>query len=103
VRTLAEHCGHTDASASPKIVTRPIGPLAYLFEIWRNHPTYDAAVVKTPTLVIGGNRDMLADQRLAAKIPGAQERITADAAHWGPYERNRNHIIYIAERFLANE
>lgn len=103
VQALAERCGHTNASASPKIVIRPMGPLADLFEIWRNHPIYDASAVKTPTLVIRGDRDMFADQGLAAKIPGAQERIIADATHWGPYERNRDHIIDAAERFLANE
>ena len=56
------------------------------------------SAVKTPTLVIRGDRDMFADHGLEAKIPGA-----ADATHWGPYERNRDHIIDVAERFRVNE
>jgi len=103
VQALAERCGHTDANTSPKIVTRPMGPLADLFEIWRNHPIYDAAAVKTPTLVIRGDRDMFADQGLAAKIPGARETVIIEATHWGPYERNRDQIVSAAHRFLAKE
>jgi len=103
VQTLAERCGHADESAPSKIVTRPMGPLADLFDIWRDHPIYDAAAVKMPTLVIRGDRDLFADPGLAAKIPGAQEKFIIDATHWGPYERNRGDIISAAERFLANE
>jgi len=100
VQALAERCGHTDEAATPKIVTRPMGPLADLFEIWRNHPIYDASAVKAPTLVIRGDRDIFADQGLAAKIPGAQEKIVVDATHWAPYERNRDQILDAARRFF---
>jgi len=103
VQALAERCGHTDQSAIPKIVTRPMGPLADLFEIWRNHPIYDARAVKAPTLVIRGDRDIFADRGLAAKIPGAQETIVVEATHWGPYERNRDKILSAARRFLVGE
>lgn len=103
VQALAERCGHTDENASPKIVTRPMGPLADLFEIWRNHPIYDAAAINVPTLVIRGDRDIFADQSLVSKIPGAKEAIVAEATHWGPYERNRDQILSAARRFLTNE
>lgn len=103
VQALAERCGHTDQSAAPKIVTRPMGPLADLFEIWRNHPIYNAGAVKAPTLIIRGDRDIFADQGLATKIPGAKETIVVEATHWGPYERNRNKIQASARRFLAGD
>lgn len=101
VQALAERCGHIDADASSKIVTRPMGPLADLFEIWSDRPIYDAAKVKVPTLVVRGDRDVFADTQLAAKIPGAQEAIVADATHWGPYERNRDKFIAATGSFLS--
>ena len=103
VQALAERCGHADQNAAPKIVIRPMGPLADLFEIWRNHPIYDAGAVRTPTLFIRGDRDIFADQNLARKIPGARETLVRDATHWGPYERNRDQILLTARQFLIGE
>ena len=42
VQALVERCGHTDPAATPKVVVRPMGPLADLFEIRRGRPVYDA-------------------------------------------------------------
>jgi len=100
VQALAERCGHADPAATPKIVVRPMGPLADLFEIWNDRPIYEAARVKVPTLVIRGDRDLFADKELAVKIPGAQEAVVLDATHWGPYERNRDNFLAATRRFL---
>lgn len=103
VQALAERCGHADPAATPKIVVRPMGPLADLFDIWSDHPIYEAAKVKVPTLVVRGDRDLFADKELAAKIPGAQEAVIQDATHWGPYERNRDRFIETTRAFLSSK
>lgn len=103
VQGLAERCGHTAADTGAKIVTRPMGPLADLFEIWSDRPIYDAAKVRVPTLVVRGDRDVFADKELAAKIPGAQETIVTDATHWGPYERNRDKFVAATRSFLSTK
>ncbi|MDH6260786.1 pimeloyl-ACP methyl ester carboxylesterase [Bradyrhizobium sp. BR13661] len=103
VQALAERCGHIDPVASPKIVVRPMGPLADLFDIWSDRPIYDAAKVNIPTLIMRGDRDFFADERLAAKIRGAREIVVPDATHWGPYERNRDKFLTAASAFLAGK
>lgn len=103
VQALAERCGHADAQAQSKIVIRPMGPLADLFEIWSDRPIYDAMGIKVPTLVVRGDRDLFADIRLAAKIPGAQETVIVDATHWGPYERNGYGFLAATRAFLSEK
>lgn len=103
VQALAERCGHTDPAATPRVVTRPMGPLADLFEIWSDRPIYEGRQVGAPTLVIRGDRDLFADRRLASEIPGATERVVVDATHWVPYERHRDQVLTATRQFLARD
>ena len=46
---LMRRCGNAVEADGKTIVTRPMGPLADLFEIWVDRPIFDFSAVKVPS------------------------------------------------------
>ena len=97
---LMHRCGNVVEIDGKMLVTRPMGPLQDLFEIWVNRPIFDPTRIKVPTLVLRGDHDIFADAQLAPKIPRAQEVVVPDATHWGPFEKGSRLFWLESEQFL---
>jgi len=92
----------SDPDQAPNI-RQPMGPLVDLHAIWRNRPIYDAAAVKTATLVVRGDHDLFADPGLVGKLTGApwrDEVVIKDATHWVLFERRRQDLLAAVDKFL---
>jgi pimeloyl-ACP methyl ester carboxylesterase len=99
--TLIRRCGNAEKVDGKEFVSRPMGPLVDLFEIWSNRPIYDASRVRVPTLVISGDRDVFADRDLPKKLPNATGLVIKDATHWLPFEKNRESLFRATREFLS--
>ncbi len=93
---LAE--SHLPATISGSHVTTPAKEEADTIDrkiktMWRTEPRYtsqDLAMIKAPTLIIAGERDIVKRQHtdaLANSIPGAREAIIAGGTHLVPIEK----------------
>jgi pimeloyl-ACP methyl ester carboxylesterase len=98
--SLMRRCGNAENVNGEEFVSRPMGPLADLFEIWSNRPIYDASQISVPTLVIAGDRDVYADRDLPKKLPNATGLVIRDATHWLPFEKNRESLFRATREFL---
>lgn len=97
---LMRRCGNAVEADGKTIVTRPMGPLADLFEIWVDRPIFDASAVKVPSLVIYGESDLLADRKLAKELPQASEVVIPQATHWVPFEDGRKALHEAVRSYL---
>ena len=94
------------AMRQPAAIQRPMGPLVDLYAIWNDHPIYDAAAVRVPTLIVRGDHDVFADAGLAAKLTGApelREVVVPRATHWLPYEAPRAMLFDNTARFFRGQ
>jgi pimeloyl-ACP methyl ester carboxylesterase len=84
-------------------LSRPTGPLLDLRAAWSGRPAFDAAAIRTPTLVVRGALDRFADPHLAACLTGAPvaEHVVADATHWVMCERARGSLFDLVSRFVV--
>lgn len=85
-------------------LSRPTGPLLDLRDAWSGRPAFDAAAIRTPTLVVRGALDRFADAHLAARLTGAPvaEHVVADATHWVMVERARGSLFDLVARFVTD-
>lgn len=97
---LMRRCGNAVEVDGKTVVTRPMGPLADLFEIWIDRPIFDASAIKVPTLVIYGEADLFADRNLAKELPRGSEVIIPHATHWVPFEDGRKALHETVRSYL---
>jgi len=99
---LMRRCGNAMDFAGKTIVTRPMGPLADLFEIWLDRPIFEASAVKVPTLVVYGDADLFADRKLAKQLPESIEVVIPRATHWVPFEAGRTTLYEAVRKYLTD-
>jgi pimeloyl-ACP methyl ester carboxylesterase len=97
---LMRRCGNAVDVDGKAIVTRPMGPLADLFEIWLDRPIFDASAIKVPTLVVYGDADLFADRKLAKALPQGSEQVLPRATHWVPFEDGRTALYEAVRSYL---
>ena len=96
------------ASRNPPVIRSPNGVMRDLNESWaKGKPTYDAAAVRAPTLLIMGEWDVITppEQGLALfkRLTGARERrviVLSEGSHSMGVEKNRMHLIREVQNFL---
>lgn len=96
------------ASRNPPVLRAPNGVLSDLNEYWaKGRPTYDAAAIRAPTLLIMGEWDVITppEQGLALfkRLTGAKERrvmVLSEGSHSMGVEKNRMHLIREVQNFL---
>ncbi len=85
-------------------VRRPTGPLLDMYRIYSNRPAFNAGRIKSPTLVLRGDLDPLAEPNLTRKLTGTKivrEIVVKDATHWMLYEKSRQQVLDETARFLG--
>jgi pimeloyl-ACP methyl ester carboxylesterase len=96
------------AARTPPVVRAPNGVMQDLNESWaKGKPTYDAAAIKAPTLLVVGEWDVITppEQGLALfkRLTGAKERrvtVLSEGSHCIGIEKNRMHLIREVQAFL---
>jgi pimeloyl-ACP methyl ester carboxylesterase len=58
----------TSSERQPKSVMTPTGPIVDIYSTWQGKPTYDAAQLSQPTLLVRGEWDSLCNDADAAKL-----------------------------------
>lgn len=88
----------------PNSIRRPMGPLVDLYYIWSDRPIFEAAKIKSPTLLIRGDADFFADPTFLGKLTGTSQKkevVIKDATHWVLYEKNRDQLLWETASFLS--
>jgi pimeloyl-ACP methyl ester carboxylesterase len=96
------------AARTPPVLRAPNGVLRDLNDFWaRGKPTYDAAAVRAPTLLVMGEWDVITppEQGLALfkRLVNAKERrvmVLSEGSHSMGVEKNRLHLIREVQGFL---
>jgi pimeloyl-ACP methyl ester carboxylesterase len=96
------------AARTPPVVRAPNGVMRDLNESWaKGKPTYDAAAIKAPTLLVVGEWDVITppEQGLALfkRLNNAKERrvmVLSEGSHCIGIEKNRMHLIHEVQNFL---
>ncbi len=96
------------AARTPPVVRAPNGVFRDLNEFWaRGTPTYDAAAIRAPTLLVVGEWDVITppEQGLALfkRLTNARERrvmVLSEGSHSMGVEKNRLHLIREVQNFL---
>ena len=96
------------AARTPPVLRAPNGVLQDLNEYWaKGKPTYDAAAIRAPTLLVVGEWDVItpSEQGLALlkRLTGARERrvmVLSEGSHSMGVEKNRMHLIREVQGFL---
>ena len=96
------------AAQNPPVLRAPNGVLQDLNDYWaKSRPTYDAAAIRAPTLLVTGEWDVIAppEQGLALfkRLTHAKERrvmVLSEGSHCMGVEKNRMHLIREVQGFL---
>jgi len=96
------------ASRTPPVLRAPNGVLRDLNEFWaKGKPTYDAAAITAPTLLIMGEWDVITPPEqglhLFKRLTHAKERrvmVLSEGSHSMGVEKNRMHLIREVQNFL---
>ena len=96
------------AARTPPVLRAPNGVMQDLNESWaRGKPTYDAAAIRAPTLLVVGEWDVITppEQGLALfkRLVNARERrvmVLSEGSHSMGVEKNRMHLIREVQNFL---
>jgi pimeloyl-ACP methyl ester carboxylesterase len=99
------------AARNPPVLRAPNGVMRDLNELWaKGKPTYDAAAVRAPTLLIVGEWDVITppEQGLALfkRLTGARDRrvmVLSEGSHSMGVEKNRMHLIREVQNFLEEQ
>jgi len=93
---------HRAPVAGATELSRPTGPLLDLRDAWSGRPAFDAAAIRTPTLLVRGALDTFADPQLAAALSHApvSEHVIPHATHWVMLERARERLFELVAEFL---
>lgn len=98
----------TGAKQNPPVLRAPNGVMKDLTDFWANgKPTYDAAAIRAPTLLIVGEWDGITPpvhaQELFKRLTGSRERrlvIMSEGSHAMSLEKNRMQLIRQVQHFL---
>jgi pimeloyl-ACP methyl ester carboxylesterase len=96
------------AQRTPPVLRAPNGVMRDLNEFWaKGKPTYDAAAIRAPTLLVVGEWDVITppEQGLALfkRLVNAKERrvmVLSEGSHSMGVEKNRLHLIREVQNFL---
>ena len=96
------------AARTPPVVRAPNGVMRDLNDFWaKGKPTYDAAAIRAPTLLVVGEWDVITppEQALALfkRLINAKDRkvmVLPEGSHGMGIEKNRLHLINEVQNFL---
>jgi pimeloyl-ACP methyl ester carboxylesterase len=96
------------AKQSPPVVRSPNGVMQDFAELWaQGKPTYDPAAIRTPTLLIVGEWDVVSPPQMAetlyTKLVNARERrlvLMSEGTHFMLIEKHRLRLVHEVLNFL---
>ena len=93
------------ASRTPPVIRAPNGVMRDLNESWaKGQPTYDAAAIRAPTLLIVGEWDVVTPPAqglaLSKRIANARYKLLPEGSHCIGIEKNRMQLIGDVQSFL---
>jgi len=96
------------AARNPPVLRAPNGVMRDLNDYWaKGKPTYDAAAIRAPTLLVMGEWDVITPpeqgQALFKRLVNARERrvvVLSEGSHSMGVEKNRMHLIREIQGFL---